>query len=37
MNVQHLKYAMEVERVGSVTDAAENLYISQPSLSKAIR
>lgn len=37
MNIQHLKYAMEVERVGSITDAAENLFISQPSLSKALR
>ena len=37
MNIQHLKYAIEVERVGSITEAAHNLFISQPSLSKAIR
>ena len=37
MNIQHLRYAVEVERTGSITEAAENLYITQPSLSKAIR
>ncbi len=37
MNTQHLKYAVEVARTGSITQAAENLYIGQPSLSKAIR
>ncbi len=37
MNTQHLKYAIEVERTGSITQAADNLYIGQPSLSKAIR
>ncbi len=37
MNITHLKYAVEVERTGSITKAAENLYMSQPNLSKAIR
>ncbi len=37
MNTQHLKYAIEVERTCSITQAAENLYMGQPSLSKAIR
>lgn len=37
MNTQHLRYAVEVARTGSITEAAENLYITQPSLSKAIR
>jgi DNA-binding transcriptional LysR family regulator len=37
VNIQHLRYAVEVERTGSITEAAENLYITQPSLSKAIR
>ena len=37
MNTQHLKYAIEVERTGSITQAADNLYIGQPSLSKAIK
>ncbi len=37
MNLQHLKYAVEVERTGSITQAAENLYMGQPNLSKAIK
>ncbi len=37
MNFQHLKYAVEVERSGSITQAAENLFMGQPNLSKAIR
>ena len=37
MNTLHLKYAVEVERTGSITQAAENLYMAQPNLSKAIR
>ncbi|NLF80661.1 MAG: LysR family transcriptional regulator [Clostridia bacterium] len=37
MNVQHLKYIIEVQRTGSISQAAENLYMSQPNLSKAIR
>lgn len=37
MNTQHLKYAIEVERTSSISQAAENLYMGQPSLSKAIK
>lgn len=37
MNLQHLKYAVEVERTGSITRAANNLYMNQPHLSKAIK
>lgn len=37
MNIQHLKYALEVEKTGSISKAAENLYINQPHLSKSIR
>lgn len=37
MNILHLKYAVEVERTGSITQAAETLYMGQPNLSKAIR
>ena len=37
MNVWYLKYAVEVERTGSITQAAENLYMAQPNLSKAIK
>jgi DNA-binding transcriptional LysR family regulator len=32
-----LKYAVEVERTGSITKAAEKLYMNQPHLSKTIR
>ena len=37
MNLQHLKYMVEVERVGSITKAAANLFMGQPNLSKAIK
>jgi len=37
MNIQHLKYVIEVERTGSITQAAENLFMNQPNLSKVIR
>lgn len=37
MNTLHLKYAVEVERTRSITQAADNLYMAQPNLSKAIR
>lgn len=37
MNISHLKYAVEVERTGSITQAAEKLFMSQPNLSKAIK
>ncbi|MDX9887747.1 MAG: LysR family transcriptional regulator [Anaerovoracaceae bacterium] len=37
MNLQHIRYALEVNRTGSITQAAENLYMNQPNLSKAIR
>lgn len=37
MNIQHLQYAIEVERAGSISQAAENLYMGQPNLSKAIK
>lgn len=36
MNTIYLKYAVEVEKAGSITQAANNLFISQPNLSKAI-
>ena len=36
-SILHLKYAVEVEKAGSISRAAENLYMSQPHLSKAIR
>ena len=37
MNLQHLKYAVEVARARSISKAAETLYVSQPFLSKAIK
>jgi DNA-binding transcriptional LysR family regulator len=36
LNTLHFKYAVEVERTGSITQAAENLFMGQPNLSKAI-
>ena len=36
-NILQLKYAVEVERTGSISKAAETLYMNQPNLSKAIR
>ena len=36
MTVQQLKYILKVAEVGSITEAAELLFISQPSLSAAI-
>lgn len=37
MNFLYLKYAAEVERTGSISKAAQNLYMGQPNLSKAIK
>lgn len=37
MNILHLRYAVEVEKTGSITQAADNLYMGQPNLSKAIK
>lgn len=37
MNTQYFKYAVEVEKTGSITQAAENLFMAQPNLSKAIK
>ena len=37
MNTLYLTYALEIEKVGSITQAAKNLYMAQPNLSKAIR
>lgn len=36
MTFQQLNYLLEVERVGSITQAAENLYVTQSSMSAAI-
>lgn len=37
MNTQHLRYVLEIEKTGSISAAAANLYMSQPNLSKALR
>lgn len=37
MNTLHFEYAVEVERTGSITKAAQNLYMAQPNLSKALK
>lgn len=37
LNILHLKYAVEVEKTHSISRAAENLYMGQPNLSRAIR
>lgn len=37
MNLQHLQYITEIENCGSITKAADKLYVSQPYLSKILR
>ncbi len=37
MNILHLKYAIEIAKTGSLNKAAENLYMGQPNLSRAIK
>ena len=37
MNLSYLKYAVEVEKTGSITKAAQDFYMNQPHLSKIIR
>ena len=37
MNMLHIKYAVEVARVGSLNKAAQNLIIAQPNLSRSIK
>ena len=37
MNIQYLKYAIEVEKNKSISKAAKNLYMGQPNLSRAIK
>ncbi len=36
MNILDIKYVSEISRTGSMTQAAANLYMNQPNLSKAI-
>jgi LysR family transcriptional activator of glutamate synthase operon len=37
MELQHLRYFCEIVEQGSITRAAENLYLSQPSLSRMLK
>lgn len=37
MNIVHLKYAVEIAKTKSISRAAENLYMGQPNLSRAIK
>ncbi len=37
MNILYLKYALEIAKTGSINKAAENLYMAQPNLSRAIK
>lgn len=37
MNILHLRYAVEVEKTASMTKAADNLYVGQPTLSRGIK
>lgn len=37
MKLSHLRYIIEVAKTGSITRAAQNLYIGQPNLSKVLK
>jgi len=37
MNIAHLRYAIEIKKTKSINKAAENLFMSQPNLSRAIK
>ncbi len=37
MNIIHMKYAVEVAKVGSINKASENLSMAQPNISRAIK
>lgn len=37
MNLLHFKYAVEIAKTKSISKAAENLYMGQPNLSRAIK
>ena len=37
MNILYLKYAVEIEKEGSVKKAAQKLFMGQPNLSRAIK
>lgn len=37
MNTRYLEYALEIENVGTISQAATNLFMAQPNLSKCIK
>ena len=37
LNIYHLRYALEIEKTGSIKNAAENLFMAQPNLSRSIK
>ena len=37
MNIQNLKYALEINRKKSISKAAKSLYVAQPNLSKSVK
>lgn len=37
MNILHMKYAVEVARVGSLNKASESLYVALPNISRSIK
>lgn len=37
MNLSYLRYAVEIQQTQSITKAAQNLYMGQPNLSKAVK
>lgn len=37
MNIQYLKYAVEIAKRGSINKASEELFVAQPNLSRAIK
>ena len=37
MNISHIKYAVEVARLGSLNKAAESLLTAQPNISRSIK
>lgn len=37
MDTRYYIYALEIEKMGSITQAADNLYMTQPTLSKAVK
>ena len=37
MRIEQLKYVVEIAKTKSINQAAANLYLSQPNLSKAVK